>query len=358
MQRRTFLYSIVSALLWCLLATQLQASKTLSLDLDGQRLEGNPIFWNSSEMCLLSRDGTLKVFDPHQAKNVRTTSGTFYSYSSNEMRASLYREFGKNFDVSGTGHYLVVHPKGQRDVWANRFEELYRNFTHYFRTRRIHPSEPQFPLVAVVFHRRDDFLRYATADGLNAKNYLGYYSPTSNRILLYDTTAGRSSGDWTTNAETIIHEATHQTANNTRIHSRFGSTPRWVAEGLATMFEARGVWNPRRYRQRADRINQGRLQGFRRHLKTHNASRLVELISRDHIFNSQGDIAYAEAWALTFFLAELEPRKYGAYLQKTAARKPFEGYSAAQRQKDFTDTFGKDLAMLDARLQRFIKEQR
>ena len=356
MVRRKCLDCVVTAILLSVICASVHGSKTLSIDIHGKRLEGNPLLWNPQEMCLLARDGKLEIFNPQHAKNVRTTSNSFYSYTANEMRASLYREFGRRFDVSGTGHYLVVHPRGQRDVWADRFEELYRNFTHYFRTRRILPAEPQFPLVAVVFHRQEDFLRYATADGLNAKNYLGYNSLTSNRILLYDTTAGQSSVDWTTNGETIIHEATHQTANNTRIHSRFGYTPRWVAEGLATMFEARGVWNPQRYRERADRIHRARLRGFRRYQKGHNLSRLVQMITYDRMFESQPDIAYAEAWALTFFLAELEPRKYGAYLQKTASRKPFEEYTATQRQKDFTDIFGKDLAMLDARLTRFIKQ--
>ena len=356
--RTKILYSLAACSLWSVLNAESQADKTISLELNGERVEGNPISWTNSEMCLLTRTGALKFFNPHHAKNVRTLSGQFCSYSANEMRASLYREFGKKFDVTDTGHYLVVHPKGQRDVWASRFEELYRNFMHYFRTRRIHPSEPQFPLVAVVFHRRDDFLRYAVSDGLNAKSYLGYYSPSTNRILLYDTTVGRQEADWTTNAATIIHEATHQTANNTQIHSRFGSTPRWVAEGLATMFEAHGVWNPRRYRQRSDRINRGRLRSFRRHLKTHTSARLVQLVANDRMFYSQQNIAYTEAWALTFFLAELEPRKYGSFLQKTASRQPFAGYSSAQRQKDFTDVFGKDLAMLDARLQRFIREQK
>ena len=84
----------------------------------------------------------------------------------------------------------------------------------------------------------------------------------------------------------------------------------------------------------------------------------MQLVANDRMFYSQQDIAYTEAWALTFFLAELEPRKYGSFLQKTASRQPFAGYSSAQRQKDFTDVFGKDLAMLDARLQRFIREQK
>ncbi len=62
---------------------------------------------------------------------------------------------------------------------------------------------------------------------------LGYYSSRSNRITLYDvggTAAG--SAAWHQNADTIIHEATHQTAYNTGVHRRFAQTPKWVVEGL------------------------------------------------------------------------------------------------------------------------------
>src|SRR5436190_8860041 len=43
--------------------------------------------------------------------------------------------------------------------------------------------------------------------------------------------------------DTMIHEATHQVAFNTGLHSRIGENPRWVVEGLATVFEAPGVRN-------------------------------------------------------------------------------------------------------------------
>ena len=71
---------------------------------------------------------------------------------------------------------------------------------------------------------------------------LGHYDPASNRVFLFDAT--KDAGyDWSENADTIIHEATHQTAYNVGVHKRFIAAPRWMVEGLATMFEARGVWN-------------------------------------------------------------------------------------------------------------------
>jgi hypothetical protein len=51
---------------------------------------------------------------------------------------------------------------------------------------------------------------------------------------------------------------------------------------------------------------------------------------------------------------ETSPKKYADYLGKTAARPAFAAYPAPQRLSDFTDTFGSDLTMLEARMQRFL----
>ncbi len=44
------------------------------------------------------------------------------------------------------------------------------------------------------------------------------------------------------------------------------------------------------------------------------------------------------------------------YLAKTAARKPLQSYRQEERLKEFTDVFGRDLKMLEARYLRFVKQ--
>jgi hypothetical protein len=325
------------------------------LSIDGQQYDGTPLRYNAQQVFFLTRSGRLLEFAPDQAKDFAPAEGKFRSYTAAEMRGQLLREFGSAFDVSGGGKFLVVHPAGQQDVWAPRFEQLQRSFAQYFAARGLRTPEPRFPLVAVVFARQADFARYATADGNHASgNMLGYYSPATNRIAMYDITAGRNNVDWTTNAETIIHEALHQAAFNGGLHNRFGQTPRWVAEGLGTLFEARGVWNSRQFTTAADRVNRGQLESFRRYLPRRKSSALPELISSDRAFNADVQGAYAEAWALTFFLSETEPKKYFQYLQKTAAAKSFEAYPAPQRLRDFTEVFGSNWEMLNVRMLRHI----
>lgn len=331
------------------------ADHTIRLKLKGQALEGKPVFFNDSRVVLLGRDGQLWDFAAKDAQDFAQTESAYRSLSQGELRGQLQREFGKRFDVSGTGHFLVVHPVGQKDQWAARFEELHRSFRHYFSVRGFNPKPPPFPLVAVVFQRQEDFFRHAAQEGTAiGPGTLGYYSPSTNRIALFDQTGGKPGKDWRENAETIFHEAAHQSAFNTGVHSRYAMPPRWVAEGLGTLFEAPGVWNSRQYPHLEDRLNRGRLASFQRLAAKRPKGLLAEIVSSDRIFQTHGETAYAESWSLTFFLTESEPRKYFAYLSKTAARKAFADYRSPERLRDFTEVFGGDLAMLEARYLRFM----
>jgi hypothetical protein len=323
----------------------------------GRKVLGRPLAWTTEQILLLGRDGQLWQLSPGEVKDYRQSAAPFGSLTANELRAELQREFGPGFEVTSTGHYLVVHPAGEENQWAQRFETLYRSFLHYFQARGFRPQAPIFPLVAVVFPRQEDFLRYAARQGDRiSPQVLGYYSPLTNRIALYDQTRGRA-GDWTQNAETLIHEAAHQTAFNTGVHNRWSMPPRWVAEGLGTMFEARGVYNSPHFARQSDRLNRGRLEAFQRYAATRRAKgNLAQLLGSDRQFQTDPDGAYAEAWALTFYLAETEPRKYVAYLAKTASHAPLVDARGPERLQDFTSIFGEQLDLLEAKLLRYLGE--
>jgi hypothetical protein len=323
--------------------------------LRGERLEGTPLAWSNRTIDLLTRDGAWRTFDLDEARDYRKLHDGFRPYSQGEMRAFLMGEFGSAYEVSGTGNYLVVHPAGKRDLWAERFEELYRSFVQYFAVRGFRLQAPRFPLVAVVFPTRDDFVHYAARQGMHVPDgFLGYYFRSSNRVLMYDLTADGAFA-WSENTATIIHEATHQTAFNTGVHHRFAAAPAWTIEGLATMFEAPGVYDSRRHVSLASRVNRDRLETFRGSARPRLAGQIVaELVESDRLFQSDPQTAYAYAWATTFFLSEQYPAQYARYLAKTAHRPPLTDYPAAQRMQDFTAEFGADFAMLESRLLRFF----
>lgn len=335
----------------------LPAQMTMDALVRGQHVEGTPLAWSSDKVFLLGRDGAMIEFAPDQAQEFRKASENFAPYSPGILRGMLEREFGPKFEVTGTTHFLVVHPAGQKQ-WAERFEEMYRSSVMYFSVRGFKLENPEFPLVAIVFPTQDDFRHYAAKDTVPAgAGLLGYYSPHTNRVALFDIGDGKANiAQGQQNVATVWHEASHQTAFNTGIHSRWSPPPRWVAEGLGTMFEARGVADSRSFPSLQDRINQGRLRDFKSLLAKRKPDALPQMLSSDQQFDSDPIDAYAQAWAFTFFLVEKMPREYARYLQKTASRAPFTLYSSAQRLKDFTDVFGENLPLLDAQFLRFANE--
>jgi len=330
---------------------------TMLVDVDGRQLEGMPLAWSDQQVLLLARDGRLWDFSPKESRNFRKISSTFSSYSAAEMRAAMERELRGRLVVTGTGHYLVAHPPG-KEAWAQRFEDLYRSCIHYFSLREMQVREPSFPLVAIVWNNRDDFIRYSASQGTDVQpGMLGFYSPMTNRVLLYDQEGGRRTRGFLENEATIIHEATHQMAFNTGVHNRFSPTPKWLAEGLGTMFEAPGVWNWRDHPSQRERVNRGRLMEFRAWQKHGRAGAdFAQMLGSDRRFQSNPSAAYAEAWAWVFFLTETYPRKFAEYVRRVAHRQDFEDYPQARRLADFTAVFNTDLRILERHFQNFLNE--
>ena len=315
----------------------------------GQKVEGSPIRWNSREIILLGRDGRLWTFDPRQVEGFQKSSDHFRPDSTSEIRATLLRELGDGYEVSGTTHYLVAHPRGQRDKWAERFEDLYRSFVHFFSVRGFNPSEPPFPLVGIVCLNRSGirsplqaanrssgikccfleqpaggfppirlFPRFP-AQRLLPRRGLLWARIEPDQSVRHGRRPTRPIGARTRSV--LIHEATHQTAFNTGIHSRYCPPPKWLAEGLAMLFEAPGVYDSRNNTQLADRVNRERLRAFRQSLAPrHRPEMLSAMVASDDLFRVNPAAAYAEAWAMSFFLVETEPDKYVRYLKRTASR--------------------------------------
>jgi hypothetical protein len=356
---------MVSATLCCSLLIcwfskiAMPADRLLKADYRGAPLSGLVLSDMPKEVQLLTTDGQLRLLSKDKLVRPQWLEGSFTASPAAELKTQLLREFGKGFDVSGTGHYLVVHPRGQRDAWAARFEEIYRSFRYYFQVRGFPLQEPKFTLVAIVFPTQADFIRHASAQGQDVlPNVLGFYDPRSNRVYMYDYTAGRRNlADWQTNAETVIHEVTHQMAFNSGVHSRFGQPPKWVVEGLATLFEAPGVWNGLKKSAPADRVNRNLLTQFRSSLASRPKGALAQFIADDRTFNNNTAGGYAQAWALSHYLTETNPRGYAKYLQVTGAARNSVP-TATERIKDFTSCFGSDLTLLEANFLRYVAEIR
>ncbi len=353
--------TVIVVLLWTLAITYAQAQSakplhtTFEVLLNGNRVEGMPLAWTRETVFLLGRDGAMYDFAPDRAQNFRQVAPDFRPFPATVMKSRLEAELGARYTVTATGMFLVAHPTGKQQ-WAERFEELYRSFLSYFQVRGFKLTTPEFPLIAIVFERQQDFMKYVAAQGMPVNEQtLGCYLLASNRVALFDFDAGKTTNA-AQNLATIVHEALHQVAFNTGIHQRWSPPPRWVAEGLGTLFEAPGTWDARNHPRQEDRVNRQRLADYRANQKTRPADALAQLLASNRPFDTNAIAAYAEAWALTYYLVETQPREYAKYLAVTAARQPFTEYSQQARLQDFVAIFGSDLRMFDARYQRYLGE--
>lgn len=333
------------------------AEGMLEVYLRGQWIEGCPVAWNAAQVLLLGRDGRLWSFAPREVSEFRRSAGRFRSYTPSELRAALLRELGPGYEITGTGHYLVAHPTGQRDRWADRFEQFYREFVRYFAVRGLALADPPFPLVGVVCRDRRDFVRHAGGQGFRpSQNIAGYYDNSSNRIVLFDASPDRAPADDAPEFSVAFHEAAHQVAFNTGVHNRLSPPPLWLAEGIATLFEVWPVAAGASSAAATRWVNHRRLADFRAAMLPYHRPEVLEaLVGSDELFRTASVPAYAEAWALTYYLCETQPRAFAGYLARTAQRDPFGRYDRAERLADFQAAFGEDWRMLEARMLRFLQ---
>jgi hypothetical protein len=340
---------------------------TLTYDSPAGRLvvEGELTAKNTVEVLFTGRDGQMHLVDADRVIELRESDGPFLPLTRREMAEQLRREFGASFEIHETAHYLVCH-NADRDFarsCGQLFEKLYSAFGNYFRIRKFPVQDSQFPLVAVVFGSEAEFREYSQRELGNAgSQVIGYYSLLTNRMVLYDMVpSGSGAIDQRfseVNIATIIHEATHQLAYNAGFHRRFSVSPLWVPEGMAMYFEApdrrRGQWN------RIGELNPPRLAQFRDYCRSRRADSLQSLLRDDariRNLDSAAD-AYAEAWALTYYLIHKRPKQYMEYL-KILAQKPALGQDGAEeRLADFRKAFGDDLNKLDDEFLRYMRTVR
>ncbi len=340
---------------WCFTTTCRAELPTSLIDVKiGQKqFSGRVAAANEQDCWLLHRDGRLSSFPMDDVTDFSEVEPRFRPFSSIDLRDRLKTEFGRDFEAKTTTHYIVVARKGAAERYAALFEQIYRQCHLYFVARGFRMDEPEFPLVAVVFPDQASFVKYCRAEGATPQpGVVGCYLTTSNRVALYDRAATGQSSE-TGVDDTVIHEATHQVAFNTGIHSRIGQNPQWVVEGLATLFEADGVRVRGSAADIAQRINPERMQWFHKYRQRRPAGSLEAFLRDDALFKRAPLDAYSQAWALTFYLVESRPAEFARYLKTIAARDPLTRYDADARLNDFRDVFGKDLALIESGMLRF-----
>ncbi|TWT87042.1 DUF1570 domain-containing protein [Neorhodopirellula pilleata] len=314
---------------------------------------------SSTESLIMAKDGWLHTVDANKrTENMRPTSERYQPASAMQMRNQLRAEFGRDFDVVATQNFLVVQPRGRGNRWPDMFENSHRAFVEFMTKRGVRVRKGRFPMVAVVLP--DARAMYAELDRLkiDVSRVAGIYANRCNRVLTHD--GGRLSDI----AATVRHEAAHQSAFNSGVHSRVNDTPSWITEGIGQMFEPESlaggiVGSTHRI---ADRMNQESIRHLRNTLSLNRSDDMVRWVERlvdgDDAFRDQSSVhtAYAVSWAMMFYLAERDHTAFADVLHFTATRPPFENYRRGQRRIDFERIMGIDTVTFANRLTRYLNE--
>lgn len=310
-----------------------------------------------------------------RAANVQTV------FESEDPTADLVhslRHYDGNLQLHRTPHFVLVHSMDGN--WAGEMgailEQVRLDFFQSFKSAGFSLQPTNQALPWICFSDRSDFDAYAfQTDGRNNVDWLEeYYSSRTNRVTMVRESPRRlaeapvtpgvvltgglsayhsesdSAGDNQLDLRRATHEAAHQLAFNSGIQRRGVMYPFWVAEGLATNFEA---GPDGRYGLGTD--NLPREEALRDAYARGDVLDLEEFVvlTRVPAPGARLNDVYAQAWGLFHFLLKEYPTELNNYLRRLAALEP--GWrSESMLREEFVASLG-DVSEIDREWQVFLK---
>lgn len=327
-------------------------------------------------LLLEARDGQLVTVKPSELVANEATGEAFNPATADELTAQLQAELGADFEMVRTKRYVIATNAGRAyGQWCGRLlERLQVAFIAHWKKAGLNVAAPDQPLVAIIWAQPEQFAAYAAADaGAVVAQSQGYYSIRTNRVILTDLTrepgqrAAVNDGEIlrrvesrVANLTTVVHEATHQIAFNCGLHTRYADNPMWLTEGMAMYCEAPDLKRTSGWGT-IGRVHPGRLQHFREFVQTRRQpGSLTSLVLTEDRFRDPATAidAYAESWALTYYLLQEHRAQYVAYLELLATRPRLVWDTPEQRERAFLGTFETDWETLDEEFLRFMQRVR
>ncbi|MCA9264120.1 MAG: DUF1570 domain-containing protein, partial [Planctomycetales bacterium] len=382
MPSRTSASRISAILLACLFSSPGWGLEYVTLRRDGhdQEVTGRMIVEAADGGVLLeSPTGYLWTIQPDEIVRRHHDDRPFSAASGDQLVEHIRADLPEDMAVHTTAHFAIFYNTSKPYAqWCGAlYERLYSGFYNYWQKRHMELHAPEVPLIALVFADKESYLQQARQElGEAATSIVGYYSLQSNRIVTYDltgvdqlrSTQSRRTGSNSRHINailsrpeaaplvaTIIHEATHQLCYNSGLLSRHVDHPLWLSEGLAIFFETPDLGRSRGWRT-VGAVHTGRLDRLRRSLAARDANALTELLASDQRLRSPETSidAYAESWALCYYLLRVHPQEFAEYLQDQGSRRPLIPDDTEQRLARFRKYLGNDLDGLDREFLRYI----
>jgi hypothetical protein len=321
---------------------------------------------------LLNSDGALEVVSPDQFESLEELSEPLSITPANELGEKILGEMPAGSKFFVTDHYVVCFNTTETYArWnASLYEKRLTGFLKFWQSKGLKLQKPKFPLVAMIFATKEDYVAYAKHDFEGAEGTFGYYHQSKNRLASYDLTGvegvlpagvkvnrdallttilSRPEAERT--VSTVIHEASHQMAFNCGLQTRLGDNPLWLSEGIATFFETpAGI----------GKLNTFNYANLMQTLPTRGSDSLQTLLIDDsRLRNGETTtIAYAESWGLFHFLVNSNPKamvKYLSLVRKLPIGAPAD---SKERLALFQACFGEDLEKIERDFQKHIRKIR
>jgi len=369
-----------AALVWSFLAAPGYALEHVTFEREGreQRLAGRVLVTAADGGLLLqTADGVLWSILPEELQEHTQDDEPFVPMTGEEIGRRLLADLPDGFRIYQTPHYVICYNTSHAYAqWCGSLlERLYQAFITYWDKAGFTLHAPEFPLVACVFADRASYeLQTQRELGHLSSQIIGYYSFQTNRVTMYDLTGiealrtlkGRRGSVAQINlmlsrpeaeqaVATVIHEATHQIAFNSGFQTRYADIPLWVSEGIATYFESPDLKSQKGWRT-LGRVNRMRLARFRQFAAHRPAGSLTSLVADDRRLRDprQAEDAYAESWALTYYLLKHRGEDFRRYLAMLSQKPPMVWDTPAQRLREFEEYLGATPDELEGDLLRFI----
>jgi Protein of unknown function (DUF1570) len=293
------------------------------------------------------------------------TSEPFKPLTASELRSILHNGPFVDYQLLTTDHYLIFYkstPSFAQDS-GRLLEDLYRGLIDTFRRKDVPVHESEFPLVAVIFATEQDFRAHKRVD----PQVRAYYEFFTNRIFFYQ----KSDRDHLEprvaallKPQTVAHEGAHQILSNIGVQPRPNSWPPWLVEGLAEycattvntkkgiMWSGLGAINSLHMatiRELEDPLSN---QMNTSATSTKKVARKLSISQSEALLLKQSltPTDYAEAWALTHYLAQKRPTEFFNYVKAMSQVPPLEPRTPEENLLEFRRFFNEAPGRLDKKL--------
>jgi hypothetical protein len=295
---------------------------------------------------------------------------------------ALLKLAGKEAKLKHTPHYAIAYDTDEATLKAfvSRIERTYSSVTKFAERTGVEVKRPAEKLQILFFDTVESYAKYGASVGFPASEDVpGFYSGDTNRSAFFNIANSKSfqelkkqmeqerrrgqqaarSGqlldfsrlnafqarlsqyEEKLNRSVVQHEVAHQVLFNIGVHSpQFHANPRWLAEGLAMMFET----PPSAGGAGLGAVNQSRLESWR-DLYDAGALPSVESLIKDagmfHRSAEEMGVAYTQSWALVHYLLRRRGKQFVTYLDRIRQRTEDRAYTAEEEMQMFVEVFGK-----------------